>query len=102
MFAGQVLPYPSSNLALDVLLLFLLLGIEISRIYFAWKGNLTERGVPLTLALGLVVPCVLLSVYLLLWQTYVLRAEVIISSILLVFLGLEAVLSCLAIATFAK
>uniref|UniRef100_UPI00358EF521 transmembrane protein 216-like isoform X3 n=1 Tax=Myxine glutinosa TaxID=7769 RepID=UPI00358EF521 len=71
-------------------------------VYKAWKGNLTERRVPLTLALGLAVPCVLLSLYLLLWQTYVLRAEVIISSILLVFLGFEAVLSCLAIATFAK
>ncbi|XP_061422649.1 transmembrane protein 216-like isoform X3 [Lethenteron reissneri] len=87
IYKGQVLPYPSSNLALDIILLFVLTLIEIFRIFFCSKGNLTERNVPLSVGVGLTVPAVVLSVYLLLLQTYVLRVEVIINGILLALHG---------------
>lgn len=43
---------------------------------------------------------VILSVYFLVWQTYVLKADVIINAVLLFIYGLESVLQVLAIAAF--
>lgn len=42
----------------------------------------------------------ILSVYFLIWQTYVLRADVIINTVLLFTYGLESVFQVLAIAAF--
>lgn len=35
---GLLLPYPSANLALDLIMLFLYLGIEVTRIFFGEYG----------------------------------------------------------------
>lgn len=42
----------------------------------------------------------ILSVYFLTWQTYVLKADVIINTVLLFIYGLESVLQVLSIAAF--
>uniref|UniRef100_A0A8C5T8E2 Transmembrane protein 216 n=1 Tax=Malurus cyaneus samueli TaxID=2593467 RepID=A0A8C5T8E2_9PASS len=91
-----LLPYPVSNLVLDVVLLLLYLGIEATRIFFGSKGNLCQRKVPLSLSLALTVPAAVLAVYYLLLQTYSLRLEAFLSAILLLFYGLELLLSLLA------
>nr|XP_032632304.1 transmembrane protein 216 isoform X1 [Chelonoidis abingdonii] len=36
VYKGLLLPYPSANLALDLVMLFLYLGIEVTRIFFGW------------------------------------------------------------------
>ncbi|XP_015745756.1 transmembrane protein 216 isoform X1 [Python bivittatus] len=36
VYKGLLLPYPSANLALDLVMLFLYLGIEVTRIFFVW------------------------------------------------------------------
>ncbi|XP_043405578.1 transmembrane protein 216 isoform X2 [Chelonia mydas] len=36
IYKGLLLPYPSANLALDLVMLFLYLGIEVTRIFFGW------------------------------------------------------------------
>jgi len=40
--------------------------------------------------------------YLLLWQTYVLRADVILNSIQITFIGLEIIFSIICIIVFAR
>ncbi|XP_023804310.1 transmembrane protein 216 [Cyanistes caeruleus] len=97
-----LLPYPVSNLVLDIVLLLLYLGIEATRIFFGSKGNLCQRKVPLSLSLALTVPAAVLAVYYLLLQTYSLRLEAFLSAILLLFYGLELLLGFLALLSFSS
>ncbi|CAB4030219.1 transmembrane 216-like [Paramuricea clavata] len=62
-----------------------------------YKGNLAERKVALIFSVILTVPVLLLVLFLMLWQTYVLRLEFILCCILLAFYGLEFFIS---LATF--
>ncbi|KAE8628295.1 hypothetical protein XENTR_v10007441 [Xenopus tropicalis] len=99
---GLILPYPTSNLILESFLLFLYLGIEVSRLFLGCRGNLCERKLPLVVSLGLTIPAGLLAVYFLLLQTYALRLETVLNCILLLFYGLEAILSCTALITLCR
>uniref|UniRef100_A0A8V5G2Y9 Transmembrane protein 216 n=1 Tax=Melopsittacus undulatus TaxID=13146 RepID=A0A8V5G2Y9_MELUD len=87
-----LLPYPVTNLVLDVLLLCMYLGTEATRICFGSKGNLCQRKVPLCISLALTVPAAVMAVYYLLLQTYALRLEAILNAILLLFYALELLL----------
>nr|XP_006813800.1 PREDICTED: transmembrane protein 216-like [Saccoglossus kowalevskii] len=102
IYKGQLFPYPQSNIEGEVCLLFLIIGVESIRQVLGKKGNLTERTISLLLSVVLSLPMIFAHVYLLIWQTYVLRAEIILNSIQLVFLGLELVFSIIAIITFAR
>ncbi|XP_021256876.1 transmembrane protein 216 [Numida meleagris] len=104
IFAYKVLllPYPLTNLLLDVLLLLLYLGTEATRIFFGSKGNLCQRKVPLAVSLALTVPAAVMAAYCLLLQTYALRLEAILSAILLIFYAAELLLGTLALASFSS
>ncbi|XP_048401165.1 transmembrane protein 216-like isoform X2 [Stegostoma tigrinum] len=99
---GQLLPYTSANLTLDLVMLFLYLGVEIMRIFFGSKGNLCQRKVPLTISLLLVGPSTIMAVYYMLLQTYVLKLEVTINAILLVFYVFELVLYIVGLISFSS
>ncbi|KAK2154934.1 hypothetical protein LSH36_253g02073 [Paralvinella palmiformis] len=99
---GLILPYASGILAAEIILLFLLLGLEVLRIFFGRKGNLTERVISVVVSLVLTIPSVFGSIYILIWQTYVLRAEVILVAIELTFLALELIFAIVSIITFAR
>ncbi|KAM8970477.1 transmembrane protein 216 isoform 3-T3 [Sarcophilus harrisii] len=116
MYKGLLLPYPTANLVLDVVMLFLYLGIEIIRLFFghwrgrhrtflghvltATKGNLCQRMMPLGISLAMTFPSAMMAFYYFLVQTYVLRLEAVMSAILLIFCGLELVLEVFTLATF--
>ncbi|XP_052552389.1 transmembrane protein 216 [Tympanuchus pallidicinctus] len=104
IFAYKVLllPYPLTNLLLDVLLLLLYLGVETTRIFFGSKGNLCQRKVPLAVCLALTVPAAVMATYCLLLQTYALRLEAILSTILLLFYAAELLLGGLALTSFSS
>uniref|UniRef100_A0A493TUD8 Transmembrane protein 80 n=1 Tax=Anas platyrhynchos platyrhynchos TaxID=8840 RepID=A0A493TUD8_ANAPP len=99
-YKRQVFSYPDKFLAPDLTLLFIMAILEALRLYLGSKGNLTEEEAPLGLSLVITVGSVILSVYFLVWQTYVLKADVIINAVLLFIYGLESVLQVLAIAAF--
>ncbi|MEE6508573.1 hypothetical protein FKM82_021970 [Ascaphus truei] len=99
---GLILPYPTSNLTLEVILLILYLGIDVTRLFLGCRGNLCERKLPLVVSVGLSIPAGLLALYFLLLQTYALRLETVLSCIMLLFYGLEAVLSCAALITLCR
>ncbi|NXO49093.1 TMM80 protein, partial [Aramus guarauna] len=106
VYKSQVFSYPDDFLAPDLALLFIMAILEVLRLHLAFcflrgsKGNLTEEEAPLGLSLVITVGSVLLSVYFLVWQTYVLQADVIINAVLLFTYGLESVLKVIAIAAF--
>ncbi|XP_072277766.1 transmembrane protein 80 [Pyxicephalus adspersus] len=102
IYKSQEFSYPDSNLALDLGLLFLMAILESVRLYLGTMGNLTEEELPLGSSLFLTLGNVLLSVYFLVWETYVLRADLIINGILFVLYGLEAILEMFTIATFFR
>ncbi|NXG56282.1 TMM80 protein, partial [Hemiprocne comata] len=102
VYKSQVFSYPDDFLAPDLVLLFMMAILEVLQLYLGSKGNLTEEEAPLGLSLAATVGSVLLSVYFLVWQTYVLRADVIISAVLLFTHGLEAALKVIAIAAFVS
>jgi len=87
------LPYPGSYATCDILILVFALILELLRIEIGRNGNLTERQVPIIACLVLTIPCVLATVYVLLWQTYILKIEVVLAIIMFVFQGLE-ILCC--------
>ncbi|XP_030324566.1 transmembrane protein 216 isoform X2 [Calypte anna] len=97
-----LLPYPLTNLLLDLVLLLLYLGTEATRIFFGSKGNLCQRKVPLSISLALTLPAAVLAVYYLLLQTYALRLEAILNTILLLFYSVEFLLGVLALLTFSR
>ncbi|XP_070813485.1 transmembrane protein 80 [Pituophis catenifer annectens] len=102
IYKSQIFTYPYSLLTLDLVLLFFMALLEVIRLYFGTKGNLREEEAPLGISLGITVGSVLLSVYFLVWQTYILRADVIINAVLLVAYGLEGILQIIAIAAFVS
>ncbi|NXU54154.1 TMM80 protein, partial [Turnix velox] len=102
LYKREVFSYPDNFLAPDLALLFLMAALEVPRLYLGSKGNLTEEEAPLGLSLGLTVGSVILSVYFLVWQTYVLKADIILNSLLLCMYGLESVLKVIAIADFVS
>ena len=70
--------------------------------HLGMKGNLTERVVAVVLSLVITVPAVFGNLYLLIWQTYVLRVEVILNAIQLAFMGLEILFGIISCITFAR
>ncbi|XP_026706112.1 transmembrane protein 80 [Athene cunicularia] len=102
IYKSQVFSYPDDFLAPDLALLFIMAILEVLRLYLGSMGNLTEEEAPLGLSLVITVGSVILSVYFLLWQTYVLKADVIINAVLLFTYGLESVLKVIAIAAFVR
>ncbi|XP_059831587.1 transmembrane protein 216-like isoform X3 [Hypanus sabinus] len=102
IYKSLLLPYNPANLVLDLVMLFLYLGVEVIRIFFGSKGNLSQRKVPLTISLVLLGPSTIMAIYYMLLQTYVLRLEVTINAILLVFYFFELVLCCVGLMSFSS
>ncbi|NWV00539.1 TMM80 protein, partial [Upupa epops] len=98
VYKSQAFSYPDGFLVADVVLLLLMAALEVLRLQLGSRGNLTEEEAPLGLSLAATAGSGALSVYFLGWQTYVLRADVILNALLLVAYGLESVLKVMAIA----
>jgi len=104
VYKGTILPYPdmARTLTIEIIIIFLLAFIEGVRIFLGYKGNLAERTMALVFSVVLGIPVLFIELFILLWQTYVMRIEVILVGIGLVFLGLEVILSIAAILTFQR
>ncbi len=92
--------YPPNYLAMDLTLLCVLGLLEVLRLHLGSKGNLVEEELLLGGSLALTVLNTFLSVYFLLWATYVLRADVFLNTVLLALYNLEGILQMVTIAAF--
>jgi len=71
--------------------------------FFAgYKGNLTEHVLALIMSLIFTITSLFGFLYLLLWQTYVLRADVILNSVEIAFIGLEVIFGIVCVIKFAR
>ena len=68
----------------------------------ASRGNLTEHTVSATFALLMLGPAIVLVIYFILWQVYVLRADIVLSGILLSMQGVELLFTVIALCTFSR
>ena len=89
-------------MVLEVILVFVYAGIEYARLFLATRGNKTETPGPLIISAVFSLGSIALLIYTLLLQIYVTRADVILSGIGLGFVGLELLLSVLAMLTFMR
>ncbi|KAM4733961.1 transmembrane protein 80-like [Anableps anableps] len=96
------LPYPSDALVCDMGLLLLLAALQFLHFYCGAKGNLTESESYIFGNLIVTATTILLAVYFLVWQTYVMRADVIISSVLVAVYGADGLLALSTLARFAS
>ncbi|XDV53440.1 hypothetical protein PO909_021939 [Leuciscus waleckii] len=102
IYKTHVLSYPVGRLALDVCLLFLMAGLEVLRVYWGLRGNLQESEGYTGLNLIGTGATVLLALYFVIWQSYVLRADVIIGAILICFYGLTGIVGFGTLAGFRR
>jgi len=65
------------------------------------KGNLTQRVLSTVMSVILLAASALLTVYYLLWQTFVLRVDLVICGILLALQFFQLLFSLIAVAAFA-
>lgn len=96
------LPYPVGTFIAEGIMFAFLCCIEASRIFMGHKGNLTERSYPVMISLILTIPCSIGVLYFLLWQTYVLRLEVVLCGIQLTFLSFEIIFATVCIVSFYR
>ncbi|KAK9511527.1 hypothetical protein O3M35_000166 [Rhynocoris fuscipes] len=89
------LPYPAGHVASELLIFALLCSVQYMRLYLCRKGNLTDCWAPVFVSLLLEIPSMLGILYFLLWQTYVLRIELIIIYVEIIFEILCFILSLL-------
>mmetsp|Transcript_19722 Transcript_19722/g.64116 ORF Transcript_19722/g.64116 Transcript_19722/m.64116 type:complete len:135 (+) Transcript_19722:102-506(+) len=97
VYKGTNLPYPDGVFGMELMYLFLLALVEPARLTLASQGNKTRVAFPLTLSLGLALPVLILHIYYLLWQTYILRIEQLLNGIALGLGTAQLLLSVLAI-----
>ncbi|UYV81794.1 TMEM216 [Cordylochernes scorpioides] len=90
VFKYCALPYPVGYLFSEVVLLIFLAFLEYFRLFLGKKGNLTERRLAVGISLTLSVPALVGGLYFLLWQTYVLRVEILILALHLLFLSCQS------------
>ncbi|XP_074488840.1 LOW QUALITY PROTEIN: transmembrane protein 80-like [Sebastes fasciatus] len=97
-----VLSYPADALICDVSLLFLLAALQFLHLFCGVKGDLTESEGYILANLIVTATALPLTVYFLLWQTYVLLADVILSSVLLVVYGVDGFVALSTLARLAS
>ncbi|CAM9092236.1 unnamed protein product [Chrysoparadoxa australica] len=92
--------YPSSAIGLEVCIVLLYGLIEYMRLFLTSKGNKTESIDPLGMGIVLSLPIMLVYVYMMSLQTYVLRLELVMAVMGLVFVGMECLLSLVTALSF--
>jgi len=100
IYKGILLPYPPNALGLEVAFVFLYGFIEWARLHLASRGNRVELISPTFLSLCLAAPTIVFHSYMISLQVYVLRLDLIIHAIALIFVGVQVFFEILAILSF--
>ena len=102
VYKGYYLPYPARTpgLGIDIMSVFIFAILEGFRIFTASLGNKTEQIGPVLVSILLGVGSVVMNAFFLQWQIYVLRIDVILNGISIAFIGLEMIVSIIAVCIF--
>lgn len=101
VYKGLHFTYGFGILVADVCIFLLFAVCELSRSFLTKKGNLAERIGTVITALVMLLPASLGVLYLMLWQTYVIRVEFLLCSVQQALYALQLILSLVAIIGFA-
>uniref|UniRef100_A0A7S0T2H8 Transmembrane protein 216 n=1 Tax=Mantoniella antarctica TaxID=81844 RepID=A0A7S0T2H8_9CHLO len=93
VYKGVKLPYPPGAYQLEFAYLFLYLLVEPARLFLGSKGNKTRTAGPLYASVALGVFVLLLHVYYVVGQTFILRADFVVNIIAIGFVGMQMLLS---------
>lgn len=97
IFKYYHVPYPSNAFGIELAMIFMLCSNEFVRQFFAIKGNLTLKVNHLIISIVWGVFCIIGFVFFLVWQSYIQRAEILLSAIGLALIVLEMILSLITI-----
>mmetsp|Transcript_3683 Transcript_3683/g.5414 ORF Transcript_3683/g.5414 Transcript_3683/m.5414 type:complete len:149 (+) Transcript_3683:115-561(+) len=92
-YKGWKYYYSTGTLIWEFVMIFLIALIDTARVFFASKGNKTEQLAPLVWSIAMSIPLLVGHSYFLRLQTYVLRFDVIINAVSVVFICVEFILS---------
>ena len=102
VYKGISFPYPADALGWEISFLFLWAPTEYARLFLGSKGNLTEQQWSVGLSLALSLFTLVLHIYYLLLQVFVLRIDEVLNGISLGFLGMEFILGLFAMLSFGS
>lgn len=97
IFKYYHVPYASNAFGIEIAMIFMLCSNEFVRQFYAIKGNLTLKTNHLIISIIWGVFCIIGYVFFLVWQSYIQRAEILLSAIGLTLIGLEMLLSLITI-----
>lgn len=89
--------YASNAFGIEIAMIIMLCSNEFIRQFFAIKGNLKLEISHLIISIVWGVFCIIGFVFFLVWQSYIQRAEILLSAISLTLIGLEILLSLITI-----
>lgn len=102
IYKGTELPYPSMNLSSELVGVFFFIIIQMIRLHLASIGNKTEISMYLMYSIFLSIPVIIEYVFYLRFQVYCLAFDVSLGCIGLVFLGVEVIVSIIALITIRR
>lgn len=102
IFKGLTLPYKMEYFVGEILLLPYFAVLEGIRVYSLKRSNILESIQGMGFSVFLLFPAVILCMWIMLWQTYILYFEVILTVTLLVFLLIELILTILCMINFSR
>lgn len=100
IWKGVELPYPANRLAPEVVLVFACLLVEAVRLFIGSKGNKTENHLLVIFFLVLSLFAALGNIFYVVFQTYVLRIDMALNVVSMVFVGLEVLFGMYAVFRF--
>eukprot|EP00389_Voromonas_pontica_P003034 GDKH01004491.1.p1 GENE.GDKH01004491.1~~GDKH01004491.1.p1 ORF type:complete len:148 (-),score=6.41 GDKH01004491.1:123-566(-) len=92
-YKGNVLPYPPGSLASEVAMLFFWMIAQLTRLHIGTAGNKTERPNLMTWFLGLSLPVLFFTIYIMALQIYVLRLEMALTVFQVFFVASETLIA---------
>ncbi|XP_003387222.1 PREDICTED: transmembrane protein 216-like [Amphimedon queenslandica] len=96
-YKGLFFPYPTRNFVPELLLLVLIAALDGARIFMCMKGNLTQTILPIIVSLVILFPLFFGYLFFILFQTYVLRIELVTISIGYAGMGTHLVLGIIVL-----
>jgi transmembrane protein 216 len=97
IFKYYHVPYATNAFGIEMAMIFMLCFNEFLRQSFAIKGNLTLKNNHLIISIIYGIICIIGLVFFLVWQSYIQRAEILLSAIGLTLIALEILLSIITI-----
>jgi transmembrane protein 216 len=80
IFKGLTVAYPPRNLWPEIVLILVLLVVESLRLFLGTRGNLAQERLTLLFSLLVCIPSLFGYLYFLLWQTYVIHSQGLLSN----------------------